>query len=130
MEVKFVTHTDGKGLYTSHAAEIIITRIYLNWFDNDEPGKLYGELHAVFDPKWNPQERGDIYTDSLWLREFNACLQELGCPRKSVSYSESGMQGDTYVSMDVANKFLTSKIGQQLIQEYKEKKEKYDSHLQ
>jgi hypothetical protein len=52
-----------------------------------------------------------IYTDKLWLREFKAGLRDTGLSIKAtqnVGYSEQGMQGNDYVSMDVGPTFYKS----------------------
>lgn len=69
-----------------------------------------GELRAYFDPTaWNTKKYGLIYTDPLWIREFMQQLKKLGfseAARAEVCYSEKGMQGDDYVSMDVGEAFV------------------------
>ena len=112
MKVDLVTHTNGRGYWTDVKAEVRIINVYLNFVNNSEDDE-WGELHAEFDRKnWNPELNGDIYTDPLWLKEFNNCLISMG--GTPIDYSEQGMQGDTFVSCDVDKKFLKSKLGKEL----------------
>jgi hypothetical protein len=49
---------------------------------------------------------GLIYTDKQFKRELNEFLVAQGLA--TAEYSEQGMQGDNYVSLDVEGKFLTA----------------------
>jgi hypothetical protein len=53
---------------------------------------------------WDVNKEGLIYTDKEFLHELNAFLVEQGL--STVTYSEQGMQGDDYVSLDVEDEFL------------------------
>lgn len=114
MKVAIFTLTDGLGCWSGHAKSVKILEIYLNYVD----GTDHGELHAKFRKSdWNPARDGLIYTDECWLKGFNHKLVEMG--GTPVSYSEQGMQGDNYVSLDVGKKFLTSELGKKLMQGFK-----------
>jgi hypothetical protein len=103
-KVNWQLHTDGKGLWTQFEATVKVTRITVD--DDDE----YGELRAYFDTStWNCNETGLIYTDLRWIGEFRALMRSLGFTTQAcdnIDYSEQGMQGDNYVSMDVGKVFL------------------------
>ena len=76
----------------------------------DDEGE-FGELRAYFDPaEWNTDTDGLIYTDMMWKHSFLTCMENvLGFSPDAtldVSYSEQGMQGHNYVSMDVGPQFL------------------------
>jgi hypothetical protein len=76
--------------------------------DSTDPG-VFGELQATFDKGWDCKKDGLIYTDSLWMKDFRQGLVALGFSQEAadnVSYSEQGMQGGKFVSMDVGKKFL------------------------
>jgi hypothetical protein len=107
MKVKFVCGTNGRGLWSDIKKKIRIVRICTCYINDDED---FGELQAVFHLKdWDIKKYGLIYTDPLWLKEFKECLISIGFTKvaaRDVSYSEQGMQGDDYVSMDVGKKFL------------------------
>jgi hypothetical protein len=119
MIVNFETHTDGKGLWSEEARMVLITKLDIGYsslkYYPEEP--FFGELRAYFEPSgftagsWNTQAFGLIYTDKLWMKEFKKALRGLGFSIKAVqnvSYSEQGMQGTDYVSMDVRAPFYAS----------------------
>ena len=105
--VNWQTHTGGNGLWSSAAKAATILEVWLSSV-NDEGD--FGELCARFDTKsWNCDADGLIYTDSIWLDEFRALMRSLGFTRTAVNditYSEQGMQGYNYVSMDVGADFM------------------------
>ena len=106
-KVNWQTHTGGTGHWSSATKAVTILEVWLSSI-NDEGD--YGELCARFDSKtWNSDADGLIYTDSIWLNEFRALMRSLGFTRNAVndiSFSEQGMQGYNYVSMDVGEDFL------------------------
>ena len=96
-------HTDGNGLWSSCATAVNVVGMntHIQWED-DEPD--FGELRVYFDTKsWNVDKLGLIYTDCLFEKELNEFLASHGLPE--ASYSEQGMQGDDYVSLDVDETF-------------------------
>jgi hypothetical protein len=106
-QVNWQTHTAGTGLWSSSVASVKVLRVELAYC-NDECD--FGELRAYFNTKdWDVENDGLIYTDKIWLDELRALMRSLGFTRNAVndiSYSEQGMQGDDYVSMDVGSDFL------------------------
>lgn len=68
------------------------------------------ELKVFFTKKdWNVENFGLIYTDKRWIRELKEYLEGLGFSKKAandIDYSEQGMQGDNYVSLDAGNVFV------------------------
>ena len=107
---KVIFHTDGKrGLWSDVAKAITITDITLGkgtvW-EGESDDEAFGELRVVFDTDtWATSKDGLIYTDRLFLKELQEFLTAHGLPGKDVSYSEQGMQGDDYVSLDAGGKF-------------------------
>ncbi len=102
--------TNGKGFWTSVAKSVKITGLNLC---RDEESK-YGELQVFFDTKsWDTYHHGFIYTDELFLKQLRKYLSGLGFNSEDVGYSEQGMQGDDYVSLDAGPKFIESfsKVG-------------------
>lgn len=119
MKVEITTHTNGKGLWTCDQRMVLINKIDIGYSNQkyfpEDP--FYGELQAFFVPHgfsegtWNVEGHGLIYTDKLWLREFKKGLRELGLSViavRDIDYSEQGMQGEDYVSLDVGDKFYAS----------------------
>ena len=109
-KVNFRTQTSGNGYWSSTKKSVTINRVRLAYIDEDDGN--FGELRAYFDPKeWNIDDDGLIYTDSGWKQSFLTCMENvLGFSPDAIldiSYSEQGMQGDNYVSMDVGGKFIS-----------------------
>jgi hypothetical protein len=107
-KVNWQTHTgDVNGLWSDAAKAVTILEV---WLSNVNDEGDFGELCARFDTKtWNCDKDGLIYTDGIWLDEFRALMRSLGFTRAAVnaiSYSEQGMQGYNYVSMDVDADFM------------------------
>jgi len=106
-QVNWQTHTAGDGLWSNAAKAVTILDVSLRNV-NDEGD--FGELCARFDTKtWNCDQDGLIYTDGVWINEFRALMRSLGFTRNAVNninYSEQGMQGYNFVSMDVGEEFL------------------------
>lgn len=107
MKVNFICNTDGKGLWSNTDKPVKITGLSLQYVDDE---KEHAELCAQFSMKsWDVTRYGLIYTDKQWMKEFKKQLASLGFSTKAikeVGYSEQGMQGDDYVSMDVGSKFI------------------------
>ena len=101
----FTVNTNGMGYWsrTAKAVEIVSMRVT---YINDE--KDFGELCVYFNTAtWDVDKMGLIYTDKQFMREFKQVLAEtLGLTAtqlNKLSYSEQGMQGDAYVSMDICS---------------------------
>ena len=100
-----VLQTNGKGLWSDTATEVVATEAVLAYC-NDEG--TFGELRVYFDTDtWDIDSQGLIYTDPLFLHELKHALIQRGLSTE-VDYSEQGMQGDDYVSLDVGQEFINS----------------------
>lgn len=106
-KVNWQTHTDGKGLWSQFEKTVTILEVELRYVNGEGD---FGELCARFDTKtWNCDENGLIYTDPRWIDEFRGLMRSLGFTRQAcddITYSEQGMQGYNYVSMDVGEDFI------------------------
>lgn len=105
-QVNFRTRTHGTGLWSSVRTSVTINRVVLAYESDD--GK-FGELRAYFKPPEWDSDDGLIYTDDGWLESFKHCMQTLGFSDAAVNdiaYSEAGMQGETFVSLDVFESFM------------------------
>jgi hypothetical protein len=99
-------NTRGDGLWSSKVAAVKVTALHLAYLDEEHK---FGELRVVFDTKtWNVNRDGLIYTDSQFERELKKFLKTVDLKPASVSYSEQGLQGDNYVSLDVGKSFIKS----------------------
>lgn len=119
MKCDILASTDGKGLWSEEQRIVRIIELKTGYLSSvyypEEP--VHGELRAYFVPdgfnplEWNVQAHGLIYTDKKWIREFKLGLRDMGFTVRAVrdvSYSEQGMQGENYVSMDFGPEFYKS----------------------
>lgn len=99
--------TSGRGLWSSEARKVRITAVGLGYVDD---AGNFGELRVFFNSKdWNTEKHGLIYTDPKFIAGLRKHLTSMGLRNvNDVDYSEQGMQGDNYVSLDVGKKFLQS----------------------
>lgn len=94
--------TDGSGYWSAVEKAVTITDMVVDADYTD-----FGELRVVFDlDTWNTDTDGLIYTDKLFLKELRAFLDYHGLPGSDVTYSEQGMQGVGFVSLDIGRKFI------------------------
>lgn len=97
-------NTNGRGYWSTVAKAVRITDMRLAYV-NDE--KDFGELRVYFNTQdWDVNTDGLIYTDKQFRAELNAFLTAQGLAE--ADYSEQGMQGDNYVSLDVGEDFITA----------------------
>ena len=102
---KVIFSTSGDGYWSETAKDVEITGMKLGYI-NDELD--FGELRVYFNTAtWNVNEDGLIYTDSQFYADLQKFVKEQGLV-VDLSYSEQGMQGDDYVSLDVGKEFLDS----------------------
>jgi hypothetical protein len=105
-KISATLHTAGDGLWSNKAKTVDITGLQLSYM-NDELD--FGELRVFFDTAtWDTDTDGLIYTDTLFLEDLCLLLDNLGVDASDVGYSEQGMQGDTYVSLDVGECFINT----------------------
>ena len=101
-EVKF--NVGGNGLWSTVKGSVEIVDMRLGYVAEDKDS---GELCVYFNTgHWDVNIDGLIYTDKTFLAELNAFLLSQGLAE--VSYSEQGMQGEDYVSLDVEGDFITA----------------------
>ena len=68
----------------------------------------FGELCVYFNTAtWDVDVDGLIYTDSGFYADLQQYIKQQGLV-VDLCYSEQGMQGDNYVSLDVGQDFLDS----------------------
>ena len=98
-----VLHTAGDGYWSTAQKAVRIVDMRLGYVSDERD---FGELCVYFNTEdWDCEKDGLIYTDGQFLDELCDFLitQELS---NDVWYSEQGMQGDNYVSLDVSEAFL------------------------
>jgi hypothetical protein len=105
-KVTATLNTNGNGYWSNKAKAVEITGLQLS-YTNDELD--FGELRVFFNTNtWDTNKDGLIYTDKQFMRELKELLTVQGFDASDVSYSEQGMQGDTYVSCDVGECFINT----------------------
>ena len=105
-KVTATLNTNGTGYWSNKAKAVEITGLQLS-YTNDELD--FGELRVFFNTNtWDTYKDGLIYTDKQFMRELKDLLTAKGFDASDVSYSEQGMQGDTYVSCDVGECFINT----------------------
>ena len=105
-KINATLNTNGNGYWSSTKAAVEITELQLA-YTNDELD--FGELQVYFNTAtWDTSKLGLIYTDTQFMRELKELLSAKGFDSSDVSYSEQGMQGDTYVSCDVGECFINT----------------------
>ena len=105
-KVTATLNTNGNGYWSNKAKAVDITGLQLS-YTNDE--LEFGELRVFFNTNtWDTYKDGLIYTDKQFMRELVELLTVQGFDASDVSYSEQGMQGDTYVSCDVGECFINT----------------------
>lgn len=106
IKVNTVLNTCGDGYWSRAARAVTVTKLALGYTDDEDD---FGELCVYFDTAtWDVNELGLIYTDSQFEDELSTFLTSIGLAGGDVGYSEQGMQGDNYVSLDVGGEFLAS----------------------
>ena len=105
-KVTATLNTNGNGYWSNKRKAVEITGLQLS-YTNDELD--FGELRVFFNTNtWDTYKDGLIYTDKQFMTELKELLTVQGFDASDVSYSEQGMQGDTYVSCDVGECFINT----------------------
>ena len=114
MQVNLITSTSGTGFWTPIKATIEIQELDVDVYGEDSDGDVgFAELRAYFAPEqWNCDKHGFIYSDPQWIKTFReALVSVLGFTKEdvaegSLNYTEQGMQGAAYVSLEVDGDFM------------------------
>lgn len=103
---KVIFNTVGDGYWSNTAKSVEIVDMRLGYVDEED--LEYGELRVYFNTDtWNVNTDGLIYTDSQFKVDLQNFVKLHGLA-VDLCYSEQGMQGDDYVSLDVGKEFLDS----------------------
>ena len=109
METTIILNTDGRGLWSRQSKPVVVIGLDCIISKMEDEDNMFGELMVRFDTaSWDTDKDGLIYTDDLFLKQLHEFLLSQGFTTetaKDVSYSEQGMQGDEYVSLDVSSEF-------------------------
>jgi hypothetical protein len=105
-----ICNTDGRGYWSCEARAVRVNKVVVSIHRAEvnlyryHP-VLYVNVDAYF-PKssWDTNEHGLIYTDRLWLKEFNKAMKAINplLFGSGIYYTEQGMQERDYVSMSMS----------------------------
>jgi hypothetical protein len=102
---KVIFNTAGDGYWSNVSKPVEIVDMRINYVNDEQD---FGELCVYFNTDtWNVNTDGLIYTDSQFKIDLMAFIKQHGLV-VDLSYSEQGMQGNDYVSLDVGAEFLAS----------------------
>jgi len=102
---KVIFSTAGDGYWSNVSKSVEITDMQLGYVSDEGD---FGELCVYFNTDtWNVNVDGLIYTDSQFKQDLMQFVKQQGLV-VDLCYSEQGMQGDNYVSLDVGKEFLDS----------------------
>jgi hypothetical protein len=102
---RVVFSTSGDGYWSNVSKDVEVTDMKLGYVSDEQD---FGELRVYFDTAtWNVNKDGLIYTDSKFKQDLMQFVKQQGLV-VDLCYSEQGMQGDNYVSLDVGAEFLDS----------------------
>lgn len=111
--------TSGDGYWSAKKKNVyIVGATLVAWIPFSEGRPIHGELRIFFNDSWNVYQDGYIYTDSRFLKELKQDLIDLDFAQKSVEdidYSEQGMQGNNFVSLDAGSIFTEQVISMHVI---------------
>lgn len=103
-DVVFTTSGDGYWSRAVKNVRIVDMRVP---YVNDE--RDFGELRVYFNTAdWDVNVDGLIYTDKGFMTDLRNFLALQGLDNLDVEYSEQGMQGDNFVSLDVGADFIAA----------------------
>ena len=96
--------TSGDGLWSRAIKNVRIVDMTVPYV-NDE--RDFGELKVHFNTEdWDVEKDGLIYTDRGFMTDLRNFLVLHGLDNLDVDYSEQGMQGEDYVSLDIGKAFI------------------------
>ena len=103
--MKTMFNTAGDGLWSNVSKSVEIIDMQLGYVSDEGD---FGELCVYFNTAtWDVDVDGLIYTDSGFYADLQQYIKQQGLV-VDLCYSEQGMQGNNYVSLDVGQDFLDS----------------------
>jgi hypothetical protein len=99
--------TGGDGLWSNVKKNVRIMHVKIHTMLHEYK---CGLMNVYFDTKlWNTEADGLVYTDDTWLNAFRTALHDRhDIPLdivKTIGYSEQGMQGWNYISLEFGERF-------------------------
>jgi hypothetical protein len=100
-----ILKTDGTGFWSTVESKVELEGLDLS----SNIKRTFGELRVIFNTDtWDVETDGLIYTDKGFMSQLKELLEANGLDASDIGYSESGMQGENYVSLDVGENFIGS----------------------
>ena len=108
-----ICNTDGKGYWSDETRAVRVNKVVVSIHRAEVNlyqyyPVLYVNVDAYFTKRsWDIQKHGLIYTDRLWLKDFNRQMNAINplLFGSGINYTEQGMQEPEYVSLQM---YLTS----------------------
>ena len=115
MQSNVTLKTSGDGFWSDKITNVYITNFELTCFHyhyGEDEDELHGKLCVYFDNTpnigWDVKTDGLIYTDTRFLHKLKSFLSQMQLNCAYIDYSEQGMQGGNFVSLDVDYHFIKS----------------------
>ena len=100
--------TDGHGHWSHQERFVKVYRLEVVTYEDHRGVDVIYEVRAHFTrATWDTRKHGLIYTDRSFLTGLKKHLRSLGLVC-GLNYTEQGMQGDAYVSLDPSKAFIRS----------------------
>ena len=99
--VQWPIQTGGDGLWSTRSTIVEVTGLTIKW-----EGSNMVEISASFDPNtWDVERDGLIYTDKMFLEGIRRKISDLCGNNTTMDYTEQGMQGDDYISLESNDRY-------------------------
>lgn len=103
-----VLETSGKGLWSSVTKTVAIHRLTWCRFSHDDDHQFWTVAAYFRKSEWDIMKHGLIYTDPRFIGQLRRALVDLrrrglvaDLPWGRLDYTEQGMQGGNYVSLEL-----------------------------
>lgn len=94
---QLILNTNGQGYWSDEKRKIRCTALEIECMQELDD---YFTYRLIFNEKdWNIHKHGLIYTDALFLKELKKELKDRNYNGSKLDYTEQGMQGKNYVSI-------------------------------
>ena len=123
--VQWPIQTGGDGLWSTRSTIVEVTNITIKW-----EGSSQVEINASFDPNtWDVERDGLIYTDNMFLEGIRRKISDLCGNNTIIDYTEQGMQGEDYVSLECNDRYPMMVLLNPTAQEIIDEMEAHDQQL-
>jgi hypothetical protein len=106
MQINTTIATNGRGLWSNSSTSVYCTDASIAYCNEESD---WAELRVYFDTStWDIDSLGLVYTDPGFLKNIKRLFTAAGINVEDLGYSEQGMQGDDYVSLDAGPLFIAA----------------------